>query len=280
MLCVASDTLNRGKSVTITPMATDPNTIRHYNANAEQYNQHVSDPSDSIFHSQYEKPAIRAELPNLAGLEVISIGCGSGVDARWLADNGASKVVGVDISSGLLDIAKDNHPDIEFHEMDMEKLDFPDESFDLAYSSLAIHYVDDWTQPLKEARRILRPNGLYVFSCGHPIDTAVEYTTDNKFKYAQLGRKVELETKKRTTFGDYLVTQDGGVKPIKGNLGDIEVVVYHRTFSKMIEQIHAAGFTIQKVVEPQPTDEMRKTNPEMFEQLSRIPTFMIWVLKK
>jgi len=260
-------------------MATDPNTVKYYNSNAEQYNQHVSDSADSIFHSQYEKPAIRAELPNLDGLEVTSIGCGSGVDTRWLADNGANKVVGIDISSDLIDIAKKNHPDIEFHEMDMEKLDFPDESFDLAYSSLAIHYVDNWTQPLKEARRILRPNGLYVYSCVHPIDTAVEYTTDNEFKYAFLGRKVELETKKRTIFGDYLVVQNSGVKPTKGGLGDMEVVVYHRTFSKMIEQIRTAGFTIEKVVEPQPTEGMRHTNPEMFEQLSRIPAFMIWVLK-
>ena len=121
----------------------------------------------------YEKPAIRAELPDIHGLEVISIGCGSGVDAKWLADNGAKRVVGIDISEGLLAIARRSYPEIEFHEMDMEQLNLPDESFDLAYSSLAIHYVDDWTQPLKEARRILRPNGQYIFSCEHPIDSAV-----------------------------------------------------------------------------------------------------------
>lgn len=261
-------------------MSTDMNTAKHYNANAEQYHQHVTNPSDSIFHSQYEKPAIRAELPNLEGLDVLSIGCGSGVDARWLADNGAKKVIGVDISTGLLDIAKRENPDISFLEMDMEKLDFPDESFDLAYSSLAIHYVDDWTPALKEARRVLRPHGTYVFSCGHPIDTAVEYRKDDQAKYAYLGRKIELETGKRTIFGDYLVVKDGGIKPIEGTLGDMEVVVYHRTFGKMIEQIRSAGFIIEKVVEPQPTPDMQQANPDMFEQLSRIPVFMIWVLKK
>ena len=185
-------------------MATDPDTIRHYDQNAENYHRHVSDPNDSTFHACYEKPAIGAELPNLAGLEVLSIGCGSGVDARWLADNGAKRVVGIDISKGLLDIAKANNPDLEFHEMDMERLEFPDASFDLPYSSLAIHYVDNWTVPLKEAYRILRPGGKYIFSCGHPVDSAVEYEVKDGVKYALLGRKVNQETRERTVYGDYL----------------------------------------------------------------------------
>jgi len=261
-------------------MATDPNTIKSYNENAEVYNRHVSDPSDSIFHAYYEKPAIRAELPTLEGLDVVSIGCGSGVDARWLADNGAKKVVGVDISEGLLGIAKKNHPDIEFHEMDMEQLDFEDDSFDLAYSSLAIHYVDDWTKPLTEARRILRDGGKYVFSCGHPVDSAMEYATEGDIKYARLGRRIDKTTQKRTTYGDYLANEGGGVKPVEGALSDFEVIVYHRTFSRMIDQILASGFTIEKVTEPQPTEGMKAENPDMYEQLSKIPTFMIWVLRK
>lgn len=257
-------------------MATDPNTIKHYNANAEQYHRHVSDPSDSTFHSYYEKPAIRAELPDLDGLEVVSIGCGSGVDTSWLADNGAKRVVGVDISEGLLAIAKTNNPDIEFHEMDMEELDFPDESFDLAYSSLAIHYVDDWTKPLKEAYRVLRSGGQYVFSCGHPIDSAMEYATEGDYKYARLGRRINQATKERTIYGDYLARETNGIKPVTGVLKDIEVVVYHRTFSKMIEQIQASGFSIERVVEPQPIEG----DPDHYEQLTKIPTFMIWVLRK
>ena len=100
------------------------------------------------------------------GLEVISIGCGSGVDARWLKDNGASEVTGVDISEKLIAIAKNNNPDIEFRVMDMEKLDLADASFDLAYSSLAIHYTEDWTIPLKEAYRVLKPGSKYIFPAG------------------------------------------------------------------------------------------------------------------
>lgn len=47
-------------------MATNPNTFKSYNANAEQYHAHVTDPTDSTFHSLYEKPAIRAHTEGYA----------------------------------------------------------------------------------------------------------------------------------------------------------------------------------------------------------------------
>jgi ubiquinone/menaquinone biosynthesis C-methylase UbiE len=261
-------------------MATHPNTINQYNEHAENYHKHVSDPNDSTFHAYYEKPAIRTELPALDGLDVISIGCGSGVDARWLADNGAKSVVGIDISMNLLDIARSNNPDIKFLEMDMEKLDFEDASFDLAYSSLAIHYVDDWTAPLKEAYRILRPGSKYIFSCGHPIDSAVDYEIENGYKYALLGRRINQQTRDRKIYGDYLAADSGGIAPVEGTLNKIDVTVYHRPISLMIKQILDSGFKIDKMVEPLPVKAYEKIEPAIYEQLRKIPSFMIWVLEK
>lgn len=270
-------------------MPSDPKTIESYNQHADAYDAHVSDPSDSTYHSFYEKPAMRAELPDLRGMSAISIGCGSGVDAKWLADNGAEKVVGIDISEGLIGIARKKHKGIDFHVMDMEKLAFEDESFDLAYSSLAIHYLDDWTQSLRETRRVLKPGGKYVFSCGHPIDSAMErYESDNE-RGNRLGRTIQKDPDHRTIHGNYLVPESDGVKLMKYTLGEasgsdlgtpLTVHSYHRTISNMIEQINASGFIIEKLVEPQPVKEMETGDPFHYEQLTKIPTFMVWVLKK
>lgn len=139
-------------------MTTDRRTTETYNMAAMAYDAHVSDPADSPLHAHYEKPAMRAELPDLTDLSVLSIGCGSGADAQWLKENGAGNVSGVDISAGLIDIAQAKYPDVDFQVMDMAHLDFEDETFDLAYSSLAIHYLPDWGPPLREARRVLKPN--------------------------------------------------------------------------------------------------------------------------
>ncbi|NDC22499.1 hypothetical protein EBZ57_04010 [bacterium] len=58
------------------------------------------------------------------------------------------------------------------------------------------------------------------------------------------------------------------------------VTAYHRTFSKMLEQIQASGFQIEKLIEPKPTEELKQKDPAIFDQLNKIPAFMIWVLKK
>lgn len=261
-------------------MPTDPRTIQAYNQHAEVYNAHVLDPADSIFHAYYEKPALRAELPDLQGLDVLSLGCGSGVDAQWLADNDAANVTGIDISSGLIDIAKREHTGINFQVMDMETLDLANNSFDVACSSLAIHYLDDMTKSLKETYRVLKPSGLYVFSCGHPLNTAVEYYDNNQSNGTRLGRIVIKETGERIIHGDYMATTGGGTRIVEGHLGDLDVQVYHRTFSVMLDQIQASGFTIEKMVEPQPTEDMKQANIAVYDQLIKIPSFMIWVLRK
>lgn len=261
-------------------MPIDPNTAAAYNEYAEEYNKHVSNPNDATFHAYYEKPAIRAQLPELTGLSVISIGCGSGVDAQWLIDNGAQAVTGIDISSGLIDIAKREHPGIDFRVMDMEALDFPDETFDLAYSSLAIHYLDNWTMALSEAKRILKPASKYIFSCGHPIDSATEHKEDDTQKSNLLGRTIIRETRDRKVHGDYLAVATDGIRPIDGLIGTMPVRVFHRPVSVMIEQILASGFMIEKLVEPQPTEEMRTVDPQIYNQLTKIPSSMIWVLRK
>ena len=267
-------------TVIINVMPTDPRTTESYNLNADVYNHHVSNPDESPYHTYYEKPAIRAALPELTDLNVLSIGCGSGVDSRWLKDNGAKNVFGVDISDGLINIAKENNLDIDFTVMDMERLDFEDESFDLTYSSLAIHYLNDWTKALQEANRVLKPGGQYIFSCSHPVDSALERTKDVSSKSAYLGRITNLETSERTMYGDYLAVKENGSKAYSSIAGNTEIWLYHQPVSKMMEYIRKAGFSIETMIEPLPLPEMQQKFPEYYEQLNLIPAFMIWVLKK
>ncbi len=261
-------------------MTTDPDTIRSYNEHAETYNQHVINPRDAVYHHYYEKPAIRTELPDLAGLSVINLGCGTGIDTYYLKECGAERVVGIDISSKMIAIARRDYPDVEFYTMDMEQMDFMDETFDIAYSSLAMHYVDDWTSSLVEIRRILKPGGLYVFSCHHPISDSMEWFNDEEKRSALLGKTTAHSSEEQTVYGDYLALPEDGIKAIKSTLGDIEIKVYHRPISKMIEHIIESGFTIEKLVEPQPIKELRKEEPKRYEKLTKIPTFMIWDLRK
>ncbi len=261
-------------------MATDPRTVDSYNKFANGYHTHVSDPSDSIYHSYYEKPALRAELGEITNKNILCIGCGSGVDAQWLAENGAASVTGIDISKELIRIGQSQFPDLDLQVMDMEQLNLPDESYDIACSSLAVHYVDNMTNALKEAYRTLKPGGVYVFSCSHPIDTAIERVEDDKQKNIILGRTVIKETDEQILHGDYLAADTNGTRNIDGNLGDMEVRIFHRTFGVMVQQIIDSGFKIEKVVEPLPIDGLRETDERTYERLIKIPAFIIWVVRK
>lgn len=261
-------------------MSTDIKTIQAYNDHASEYDAHVSDPNDSIYHAYYEKPAIRAALPSLKNKKILSIGCGSGVETPWFFEQGAAKVVGVDISEELIKIAKKKFPTTEFKVMDMTKLDFPDESFDVIYSSLAVHYLPDWGSLLMGAKRILQPGGHFVFSCVHPIASGMEYSHDDQFNWALLGRKNHKESDEKTLFGDYLATENDSVRKYIMPIGDMEVTVYRRTLEKMVTDFRSVGLQIEGVFEPKPSDEMKALNLSTHQRLIRVPEFIVWRLRK
>lgn len=261
-------------------MTTHRDTVVSYTKNANKFDDLVTGSNASPYHKHYEKPAMLAELPNIKNLDILCVGCGNGAETNWFLENGAHRTVGVDISKGLIDIAKERYPKAEFYEMDMEKIDFPEESFDFAYSSLTLHYADDWKKTLTETKAVLKKGGLYIFSCFHPIDSAMTYDFIDDIEYARIGRGLERNVNYRVVYGDYMAKEGGGVKERNRSLSGIDVVIYHRTLGKMFEQIQSSGFKIKKFVEPLPVKELKSVDPKLYEQLNRVPAFIIWVLEK
>jgi ubiquinone/menaquinone biosynthesis C-methylase UbiE len=252
-------------------MPTDKRTVDWYNEYAKDYAKHVRDKNDSVYHAFYEKPAMYNLLPDLKDKKAVSIGCGSGEDCNELQERGAD-VVGIDISVGLITIAKESYPNCEFHVMDMEELDLPGESFDFAYSSLAIHYLEDWTVALKQAYRILKPGSFYLLSCGHPTNSAMAYTiSTDEVSDSMLRRRKDKNKNEVKVTGDYFARR-------KMNFN--EWILWHKSLSEISSEIAAAGFVIELIHEPQPTVEMKEIAPIDYEILTKIPNFLILKLRK
>lgn len=253
-------------------MATTQNTIDWYNKHADQYSDHVNSPDDSPYHTYYEKPAMKAELPDMKGERVLTLGCGNGQECRYLKNQGAEHVVGIDVSSKLIDIAESNHLDCEFHVMSMEKLDFNDASFDLVYSSLAVHYViGGLGEVSKEVFRVLKPGGLFIFSSGHPLGSALELVEDDE---TTKRRAIEIAKSKtentELVHGDYLTSRQ-----VTGDK-DFAVEYWHQPIGKTVTQLAEAGFIIEKMVEPLPQEGFKKVSPRHYERLKRLPDFMVF----
>lgn len=258
-------------------MSTDAKSIQWYEDNADGYTAHVRNPDESIYHSLYEKPAMYSLVPDIAGKRVISLGCGSGEDSHYLKGLGAAVSVGIDISSKLVQIATASYPDCVFRQMNMESLSFDDEQFDFVYSSLAIHYIEDWTQVFKEVFRVLKPGSHFLFSANHPVKSSMVMTENDEEKQVRQFSLIKYKNPRRVeVIGNYLERRplDDGL----GNMGD--VTVWHKSVGEVVQEATGAGFVIDAFVEPIPLEQMKQISERDYEKLLKIPEFMIIRLLK
>ncbi|MGD0698288.1 MAG: class I SAM-dependent methyltransferase [Trebonia sp.] len=98
-----------------------------------------------------------------AGSHVLDVGCGSGLTLVLAARRGAVPS-GLDISPGLLGVARARLPDADLREGDMEALPFGDAAFDAVVGINAFQFAGDPRRALREAARVTRPGGLVVVS--------------------------------------------------------------------------------------------------------------------
>lgn len=206
-----------------------------------------ADVEAGAYNAHLEFPGTTSLVPDVDGKRVLDAGCGAGRYTEWLLDRGAD-VVGVDASEAMLERAADRVDDrAALHHGDLaEPLSFADDgAFDGVVSALALDYVEDWQSTFVEFERVLAPGGFLVFSVPHPID---EFDADEDVNY--------FETERRTA--DW----------------DVDVPYYRRPLSAMFAPLLDAGFRVDAVHEPQPTEAFAEQRPERYETESREPVFL------
>jgi len=108
----------------------------------------------------------RSFVPDWKGLKVCDVGCGGGFASEALAREGA-EVTGVDIAKQALAVARDHAAasglSINYQFASAENLPFDDASFDVVACFDVLEHVPDFAQVVREARRVLRPGGLFLF---------------------------------------------------------------------------------------------------------------------
>jgi ubiquinone/menaquinone biosynthesis C-methylase UbiE len=101
------------------------------------------------------------------GMRILDLACGPGTLSRRLAVqvSPGGEVIGVDLAPGMIALARSmNIAETRFELMDVERLDFADESFDAAVCGHGLQFVPDLARALSEARRVLRPEGRLAAS--------------------------------------------------------------------------------------------------------------------
>jgi len=111
------------------------------------------------YHAMLDDLELDILRPLAAGREVLEVGCGTGLIMKGL-DAEAKRLVGVDISAGMLEEARTRGFDVM--EGRAEDLPFGDSTFDLVYSFKVLAHVEDIGKALREMARVVRPGGHMV----------------------------------------------------------------------------------------------------------------------
>jgi ubiquinone/menaquinone biosynthesis C-methylase UbiE len=101
----------------------------------------------------------------LPGGSVLELGTGAGRDAAVLQELGFD-YTGVDISTGLLHLAKENNPNLPVSQQSLYELAFADNTFDGFWASAVLLHLpkDRVVEALTEAKRVTRPGGIGFIS--------------------------------------------------------------------------------------------------------------------
>jgi ubiquinone/menaquinone biosynthesis C-methylase UbiE len=204
------------------------------------------------FNAYYERPGTLALLPDVSGKTVLDAACAAGWYTNWLLEHGA-QVTAVDFSPNMIAMTKRRVGDqAKIIQADLNQaLDFiNDASVDIVLSSLTLHYLKDWTTVLHEFYRILKKDGMMVFSVHHPFMDFTVFKRENYFLTELLNDEWDSST------------------------GKVAVQFYRRPLNKIINAVLDAGFMIEKVAEPMPTSEFQKAQPEVYERLTQKPQFL------
>lgn len=111
------------------------------------------------------------------GQRVLDVACGTGVLARTAAERVGPEgaVVGLDINEGMLAVARQKAPHIEWRHGPAESLPFESNSFDVVVSQFALMFFEDRQAALQEMMRVLRPGGHLAVAVWDAVENSPGY---------------------------------------------------------------------------------------------------------
>lgn len=200
---------------------------------------YAAETESSLLNAYYARPAILDLAGDVTGRRILDVGCGAGPLFEALRDRGAD-VTGMEPSAEMLELARKRlGDDAVLVQADLnDRLPFPDDAFDDAVACLVLHYLEDWTAPLAELRRVLVPGGRLIVAVNHPFVYKHFYPDRDYF--------TTHEYAEEHTFSDQRVV----------------LSFWHRPLPAITGAFTEAGFRIAVVSEPHPAPGAHERFPD------------------
>ncbi len=195
-------------------------------------------------------------FPPLQGKTVLDLGCGYGWHCMYAAEQGAARVLGLDLSRKMIEEAKRRNEGagIEYRVCGIEDYEYPESSWDCVVSNLALHYIEDIEMIFRKVYRTLKAGGTFLFNIEHPVFTA---GVGQDWIYTEAG------SPRYWPVDDYFITGERNTRFLGCN-----VVKQHHTLTQILMGLLNNGFELEKVEEVKPPEEMMDI-PGMKDELRR-----------
>lgn len=183
-------------------------------------------------------------FPSPEGKTVLDLGCGYGWHCKYAAEQGAVRVLGLDLSRKMIEAAKERNAgeQIEYRICGIEEYEYPENEWDCVVSNLALHYIEKIERVFQNVHRTLKRDGIFLFNIEHPVFTAGVgqdwiYTSEGTPKYWPVDNYF-VPGERKTRF-----------------LG-CEVKKQHHTLTQILMGLLNQGFELNAVEEAEPPQEM------------------------
>lgn len=221
------------------------------------FNQYAAMPRSKVgLSAAGEWHQLKPLFPSLQEKKVLDLGCGYGWHCKYAEEQGASHILGIDLSGKMIEEArrKNSGARITYRICGIDEYEFPEGEWDCVVSNLALHYVEDLEAVFQKVFRTLKDNGVFLFNMEHPVFTS--------------GQKQE-----------WLCSEDGRLQcwPVDNyfmpgarytNFLGCDVVKYHHTLTQIFMGLLRNGFSLEAVQEAEPPEEMMNI-PGMKDELRR-----------
>jgi ubiquinone/menaquinone biosynthesis C-methylase UbiE len=216
-----------------------------------------------FYNNLLEMPMTMSLLGNIKNKKILDLGCGPGIYAKQLVAKGA-KVNGIDISSEMIKIAKKECTEACFVQGEIDNLPYKNDIFDIVICPLVMDHLENLNPMFKEVKRVLKKNGLFIFSGFNPVSES----TKKKRWFFKKFRIIKDYFNEKEYIG---IWEEPGKK--------FPVLHYHKTYQTIIKTILNNGFEIIDYKDSFPLKEAKRLFKKEYKNTINIPKFCAWKVK-
>ena len=241
------------------------------------------------------RPRLFEAAGDVTDKSILDVGCGEGYVARHLRRSGAGKVVGVDISDGMIKAAqgaesRQNLGGLTYAtgsstDLALTLVNNKDElgltpaakdaptahgNFDMSVAVFLFNYlsVAEMQNTMLQVYQLLKPGGAFVFSVPHPMMAGQHHTAGNaEFGFGGDGSYSGYFSSRDVSLPGVITKKDGT---------KLNVRMVHKTIEDYVSSIRKIGFALDRMIECTVTETHLKEDPSFFMPLKDLPLHIVF----